>query len=34
MEESRDVSTEGKSVGPVKECEDGGVRALWSGEAL
>ena len=34
MEESIDVSTEGNSVGPLKECEDGGVRALWSGEAL
>ena len=32
--ESIDVSSEGKSAGPVKECEDGGVRALWSGEAL
>lgn len=29
-----DVSTEGNSGGPLKECEDGGVRVLWSGEAL
>ena len=34
MEESIDVSSEGNSAGPVKEREDGGVRALWSGEAL
>ena len=33
-EESIDVSTEGNSVGPEKECDDGGVRALCSGDAL